>query len=46
MPIIKQRKLPPETLCQWQKPYLIIPMDCTVEDLEQILATFKRMVTA
>jgi len=45
-PLIKQRKLPDGVLYQWRYPYLIIPMDCSVDKLRTILELFDRRVAA
>ena len=39
--IIKQRNLPPNVLYRWHYPHLTIPMNCTLEKLNQIIALFE-----
>ena len=39
---IEQRKLPPDILYQWRFPYLVIPLECTLATLRDILTLFER----
>ena len=40
--MVKQRKLPPGALYQWHYPYLIIPLDCSLADLKQIISAIEK----
>ena len=41
--IIRQRKLPSKALYRWKSPVLIIPLDCTLADLKQIISDFEQI---